>query len=213
MNLSRAGAKLIESFEGFRSCPYRDAVGVWTIGYGSTKGVGPSTKCISRQAAEERMMREIDATYGKAVSQIDGLNQSQFDALTSFVYNVGPGGIGANTGVGKCLRRKDWSGAANELLKWDKAGGRALPGLTRRRRAERKLFLQEKGGTQYTADERRWMKEYDSLVRAKANKNRRISLRAAMTRQRKAIWKAAQKSGWDKADRRARYKSLLARTS
>lgn len=216
MRLSRKGAQLIESFEGFRSCPYRDAVGVWTIGYGSTKGVGPNTKCISRAAAEDRMMREVDATYGAAVSKIPGLNQSQFDAMTSFVYNVGPGGIGTNTGVGRALRAKEWNKAANELLKWDKAGGFSLAGLTRRRQAERRLFLSGKStptGTRYTAAERRWMKEYDSLVKAKKDRPRRVTLRKAMTEQRKAIWKAAKKSGWDKADRRARYNSLLARTS
>jgi len=213
MRLSRSGAKLIEGFEGFRSCPYRDAVGVWTIGYGSTKGVGPGTKCVSRRQAEDRLMREVDATYGHAVNQIPGLNQAQFDALTSFVYNVGPGGIGPNTGVGRALRRKDWKQAADHLLDWDKAGGRALPGLTRRRQAERRLFLSEPAGTRYTTDERRWIREYDQLRRANRDKERRRALRRAMTEQRKKIWRAAQRSGWEKADRRARYKSLLARTT
>ena len=213
MRLSEAGARLIESFEGFRSCPYRDAVGVWTIGYGSTKGVGPNTKCVSRREAEDRLRREVTATYGAAVDKIDGLNQAQYDALCSFVYNVGPGGIGPNTGVGRALRARNYKAAADRLLDWDKAGGRALPGLTRRRQAERKLFLSEPAGTRYTADERRWITEYDRLERAGRDADRRRSLRAAMTRQRKAIWQAAQKSGWDKADRRARYKSLLARTS
>jgi 7-cyano-7-deazaguanine synthase in queuosine biosynthesis len=65
----------------------------------------------------------------------------------------------------------------------------------------------------YTDAERRWMKEYDTLVRQKKDKDRRRVLRRAMTTQRKKIWKAAQQSGWDKANRRARYKSLLARTT
>lgn len=214
MRLSHKGAKLIEAFEGFRSCPYRDAVGVWTIGYGSTKGVGPNTKCVSRAAAEERLMREVDATYGRAVNALDvTLTQEQFDALTSFVYNVGPGGIAQGTGVGRCLRRRDFNAAADELLKWDKAGGRALPGLTRRRRAERALFRAAPERSGYTDAERRWIREYDDLVRARRDKDRRRVLRRAMTEQRKKIWAAAQKSGWDKAERRARYKSLLARTT
>jgi len=213
MRLSRRGAKLIEGFEGFRGCPYRDAVGVWTIGYGSTKGVGPGTKCISRKQAEERLIREVSAEYGPAVARFDWLNQSQYDALVSFVYNVGPGALGPGTGIGAALRRRDPGAVADELLKWDKAGGRTLPGLTRRRREERRLFLSEPSGTRYTAPERRWITEYDRLRRQGRDKPRRRVLRRVMTRQRKAIWRAAQKSGWEKADRRARYKSLLARTT
>jgi len=214
MRLSSKGAKLIEGFEGFRSCPYRDAVGVWTIGYGSTKGVGPHTKCVSQKQAEERLIREVTATYGAAVDRLGvPLNQSQYDALCSFVYNVGPGGIASNTGVGRALRARDYKRAADELLKWDKAGGRALPGLTRRRKAERALFLSQPERTGYTDSERRWMREYDSLLRKKKDPARRRVLRRVMTEQRKRIWQAAQKSGWDKAERRARYKSLLARTS
>ncbi len=219
MRLSQPGVDLIKSFEGFRSCPYRDAVGVWTIGYGSTKGVGPNTKCVSRNQAENRLRSEVDATYGAAVDKIAGLNQNQHDALTSFVYNVGVGGIGPGTGIGKALRAKRWNQAANELLKWDKAGGRALPGLTRRRKAERELFLRP-GATSsslpgYTDGERRWIKEYDDLKRHNKDKDRRRVLRRVMTQQRKAIWHAAEseKDGWDKNNRRARYQSLKARTS
>ena len=213
MKLSQRGAKLIESFEGFRSCPYRDAIGIWTVGYGSTKGVDSSTKCISQQAAEDRMMREVDATYGAAVNKIGGLNQNQHDALVSFVYNVGPGGIAPSTGIGKALRAKQWNRAADELLKWDRAGGRSLPGLTRRRKAERALFLSKPEKSGYTDSERRWMREYDQLLKAGKDKDRRRVLRRTMTDQRKRIWRAAQTSGWDKADRRARYRSLLARTT
>jgi len=220
MKLSRRGAKLIEGFEGFRSCPYRDAVGVPTIGYGSTKGVTMQTKCISQQAAEERMMREIDATYGAAVNKIGGLNQNQHDALVSFVYNVGPGGIAPTTGIGKALRAKQWNRAADELLKWDKAGGRPLAGLTRRRKAERALFLSKPEKSGYTKSELDDMREYDRLLRAKKDKPRRQELRADMTAQRKRIWRKAQPTakggdgkGWGYADRHARYRSLLARTT
>jgi GH24 family phage-related lysozyme (muramidase) len=93
MKLSQAGIDLVKSFEGFRSCPYRDAVGVWTIGCGSTKDVGPNTKCVSRKQAEDRLRAEVDATYGAAVDKIVGLSQHQHDALASFVCNLGPGGI------------------------------------------------------------------------------------------------------------------------
>jgi GH24 family phage-related lysozyme (muramidase) len=142
MKLSRRGVRLIQDYEGFRSSPYRDSVGVWTIGYGSTKGVGPQTAPLNRQQASERLRSEVDAEYGAAVNALHlPLNQHQFDALVSFVYNVGPGALGLDTGIGRELRAHHWHRAADELLRWDKAGGRALPGLTRRRRAERQLFL------------------------------------------------------------------------
>ena len=159
------------------------------------------------------MMREVDATYGAAVNKIPGLDQPKFDALTSFVYNVGPGGIAPSTGIGKALRAKQWNRAADELLKWDRAGGHSLPGLTRRRKAERALFLSQPPKAQRPADETRWLREYDGLLRAKKDKDRRRVLRTTMTKRRKSIWRAAQKSGWDKLNRRDRYKSLLARTT
>lgn len=147
MQLSRTGAALITEFEGFRANPYQDSVGVWTIGYGSTAGVGPNTPPVTQEAALQRMMGEVDVKYGAAVNALGvPLTQNQFDALTSFVYNVGPGGIATSTGIGRALRACDYARAAEELLKWDKAGGRALAGLTRRRQAERRLFLTP-GGT------------------------------------------------------------------
>jgi GH24 family phage-related lysozyme (muramidase) len=148
VNLGTAGAALIAEFEGFRAAPYRDAVGVWTIGYGSTSGVGPNTPHMTEPQARARMMREVDARYGAAVNAIGvPLTQPQFDALCSFTYNVGPGGVAPSTGVGQALRARNYQRAADELLKWDKAGGRTLAGLTRRRQAERKLFLTP-GGAQ-----------------------------------------------------------------
>jgi len=215
MKLGQRGADLIKGFEGFRANPYRDAVGVWTIGYGSTKGVGPSTRPVTQKQAEDRLRREVDATYGAAVNGISGLNQNQFDALTSFVYNVGPGGIGPSTGIGKALRAKQWNRAADELLKWDKAGGRTLAGLTRRRKAERKLFLTPADSLAgYTDSEKRWIREYDGLKRANKDPQRRTVLRRVMTEQRQRIWRAAEgeKNGWSKANRRKRYESLKART-
>jgi len=142
MKLSGRGTDLIKTFEGFRGHPYRDAVGVWTIGYGSTKGVNANTPPTTKDRAARRLRREVDATYGAAVNHLGvPLNQHQYDALCSFVYNLGPAAIGPDTGIGKALRRRDYRKAADEMLRWDKAGGRALPGLTRRRQAERKLFL------------------------------------------------------------------------
>lgn len=209
MKLSLDGAHLLESFEGFRAEPYRDAVGVPTVGFGSTKGVTMQSKPITRAQAERRMMREVDATYGAAVNALGlPLNQNQFDALTSFVYNVGPGGVASSTGIGRALRDHDWQRAADELLEWDKAGGKALAGLTRRRIAERALFLTvEDRWAGYTPSEVRWIREYDRHPRLP----RRLVLRTVMRAQALRVRAAARRSGWT-AVRRARVKSLEARS-
>lgn len=214
MKLSDTGAAIIEEFEGFSSAPYRDSVGVWTIGFGSTKGVGPSSPHVTRAQASVRLQREVDAEYGAAVNALHLLlNQNQFDALVSFVYNVGPGGIASTTTVGKRLRAHDWSGAANALLAWDKAGGRALPGLTRRRHVERSLFLKPVDALAgYTESESRWIREFDHLSHLGVNAARRKTLRYVMKRQAQAIEAAAKKTGWDRANRRHRYRSLAARS-
>jgi lysozyme len=227
MKLSKRGAALIAEFEGFRSAPYRDAVGVWTIGYGSTRGVGPNTPPVTREQALARMMREIDETYGAAVNALGvPLNQNQFDALVSFVYNVGPGGISPTTTVGKRLRARDMRGAADALLAWNKAGGRVLPGLTRRRHAERALFLEPVTPTGpaawLTPVELRRVRELDAIRAGArpAHPNREAVLVRLLTLARKNIWRAAQPKtrggdgrGWDYAHRRKRYNSLLARTT
>jgi hypothetical protein len=172
---------------------------------------------VTRAQAEARLMREVDAEYGAAINALGlPLTQGQFDALTSFVYNCGTGAVATSTGIGRALRAHDWQRAADELLKWDKAGGRRLAGLTRRRHAERKLFLTAAATDPldgYRDDEKRWIREYDSLKRREPDAPRLDVLRLAMTKRRKAIWRVAQKpGGWDKAHRRARYKLLAART-
>lgn len=139
--VSPAGVKLVADFEGFRGHPYRDAVGVWTIGYGETRGVGPNSPWISEASARRQLERRLNADFASRIPNAARLNQHQFDALASFVYNVGPGALAPSTGIGRALRAGNFRQVASELLRWDKAGGRSLLGLTRRRQAERKLFL------------------------------------------------------------------------
>ncbi|WP_196807282.1 lysozyme [Candidatus Solirubrobacter pratensis] len=140
--VSDSGVALIKRFEGFVDHPYRDAVGVWTIGYGHTSGVGPNSKNITEKQATALLKTDLNHKYAPPVAALHlPLSQHQFDALVSFVYNCGPGAIDRDTGVGRALRSHDWKGAANHLLDWDMAGSRVLPGLTSRREAERKLFL------------------------------------------------------------------------
>jgi GH24 family phage-related lysozyme (muramidase) len=230
VNTSPAGIALIKEFEGFPfgGRPYRDPVGVWTIGYGHTAGVGPNTHRLTEREASRLLQQDLDRKYEPAVEALpmaDELNENQFSALVSFVYNIGPGSISAETGIGRALRARQWQRAADEMLRWNKAGGRVLPGLTRRRQAERALFLRSVAADALeplTPKERRLVREYDRLLAAKragrdtdAARTRRIALRAGMERRRKAIWHAAEAvaGGWERLNRRARYGELLARSA
>lgn len=223
MKVGNAGVTLIKEFEGFPhgGRPYRDMVGVWTIGYGHTAGVGPGSKPLTEPQARELLRRDLDLHYGPAVDAIGvELAQHQFDAIVSFVYNCGPGAVSSKMSVGRALRARQWQAAADALLLWDKAGGRPVAGLTRRRKAERALFLAADDPLEgYSDSERAWIREYDALVRADKNPERRRALKAAMADQRQKIWRAARPKskggdghGWEFGHRRARYASLQART-
>lgn len=140
--ITRAGVDLVARFEGFRSCPYRDVVGVWTIGYGETRNVGPSTPCVSQRHARRKLRRRLERDFGAEVERLVTvrLSQRQYEALTSFAYNVGIGAFQASTLL-RVLNAGDKARAANELLRWTRGGGVVLLGLVRRRRAERRRFL------------------------------------------------------------------------
>lgn len=138
--MSNRGVALVAGFEGFRANVYRDAVGVPTQGYGETHGITPG-RSWSRAYALARLRTRLNRDYLPPVLALNLPRQGMIDALGSFVYNLGPGVIGPDTTLGKALRRRDWTAAANALLAYDHAGGRRLPGLTARRRAERALFL------------------------------------------------------------------------
>jgi lysozyme len=141
MKTSKQGVELIAGFEGFVGHPYRDAVGVLTVGFGHT---GPDTArvgTITRAQGLALLARDLPR-YEHPVNALGlALNQNQFDALVSFVYNVGPGYIGHGHTIGDALHAHAWHAAADAFLLYDKGGGRTLPGLTRRRQAERALFL------------------------------------------------------------------------
>lgn len=219
MKLSDAGVQLIANFEGFRSHPYQDAVGVWTIGYGSTKGVGPRSKPVTREQALERLKREVQDTYGAAVDALHlPLNQNQYDATVSFVYNLGPGVLSSGSTFGRLLRGHHFTAAANAMLLYVNAGGRRLLGLVNRRRAERALFLKPAHGkaqsrkVQFTRNERRTL---DLIMKVRARKStpaRRAAIRgykATLLVYRAKLRAAAKLTGWGRADRRRRYAALL----
>lgn len=142
MKTSDRGLALIEEFEGFRAQAYRDPVGIWTIGYGFTRGVEQGDQ-ITREEADRRLRAEL-SSYEAAVYRATGGNvtQAQFDALVSFAWNVGKDGM-AGSSVIKAHNRGDYQSAARAFGLWNKAGGKVWPGLTRRRAAEAALYLSD----------------------------------------------------------------------
>lgn len=156
-HISYKGVRFVASWEGFSATPYNDGAhplpGHATIGYGTLLHYGPVThadrvkygKGISRARARELMARELRKT-DKAVRSLLGyrvrrkMNQAQFDALVSFAYNCGVGALAGSTLL-RLIKAGHPGLAAREFKKWDKAGGVALAGLTRRREAERRMFL------------------------------------------------------------------------
>jgi len=138
--ISEVGLDLIRDFEGRRLNAYQDAVGVWTIGYGHTRTAYPGQRIT--EAGAVALLRSDVATFERAVSQAVQvpLTDNQYAALVSFAFNVGSSALNSSTLLRR-LNAGDYGGAANELLRWNRAGGRELYGLTRRREAERALFL------------------------------------------------------------------------
>lgn len=157
---SPRGVEFICSWEGFSSTPYNDGAhplpGHATIGYGTLLHYGPVTHAdrvkygrgITRAQARALMARELRKTE-KQVRSLLGLrvrrrlNQAQFDALVSFAYNCGVGALGSSTLL-RLLKSGHPGLAAREFQKWNKAGGVPMLGLTRRREAERQMFLHGK---------------------------------------------------------------------
>ena len=145
MQTSPDGIALIKKFEGCRLTAYQDSVGVWTIGYGWTNHVdGKPIRAgmTIKQETAERLLKTGLVSYESDVSRLVKvrLKQGEFDALVSFTYNLGARSLSTSTLLRK-LNAGDYAGAADEFLRWNKAGGKVLNGLTRRREAERALFL------------------------------------------------------------------------
>ena len=134
MNTSQMAIDMIKSFEGCRLDAYKCPAWVWTIGYGHTgKNVYEGLKITPAEA--EALLRIDLEKYEKAVEKVGTFTQPQFDALVSFAYNCGIGNLQ------KLTRGRDHQQIADAILLYNKAGGRVLAGLTRRRRWEHDLFL------------------------------------------------------------------------
>lgn len=143
MRTSEKGLDVIKRHEGLRLKAYRCPAGVWTIGYGHTKGVKQGMRIAKVQA--DRFLREDLAEAEKAVNTLVSvpLKQEQFDALVSFVFNLGAGALLRST-LRKVLNKGDYRAAAEQFERWvyGSVGGRKvkLPGLVARRVEERELF-------------------------------------------------------------------------
>ncbi|MNH34495.1 Lysozyme RrrD [compost metagenome] len=141
MRTSQRGLSLIKSFEGLRLQSYQDAVGVWTIGYGTTRGIKPGMS-ITKDQAERMLVNDVQRFEVEVERLVKvPLTTNQRDALISFTYNLGSANLESSTLL-RLLNRGDYAGAAEQFPRWNKAGGKVLPGLVRRRDAERALFLE-----------------------------------------------------------------------
>ena len=139
MQTSKTGIDLIKHFEGCELYAYKCPAGVWTIGYGHTKGVEPGMQ-ITDEDAHNMLVEEL-VEYESYINKlvIVGLNQNQFDAMVSWVYNLGSANLQASTLL-KVLNAGQYGEVPAQMLRWNKAGGKVLEGLTRRRQAEADLF-------------------------------------------------------------------------
>ena len=132
---------LIRKFEGLRLKPYRCPAGVPTIGYGHT---GPDVKpglVITQQQADQLLVNDL-AKFERGVNALVTvkIKQNQFDALVSFSYNLGLGSLQQSTLL-RLLNAGNFQAAADQFLRWNRAGGHVVAGLSRRRAAERDMFL------------------------------------------------------------------------
>ena len=139
MKCSQEGLALIKKFEGCRLKAYRCSANVLTIGYGHTGGV-KEDDTISQPEADELLENDI-AKFEEYVSDnvIVELKQYQFDALVAWTFNLGVGNL-RNSTMLKKLNEADYDSIPFEMRRWNKAGGKTLDGLIRRRKAEGLLF-------------------------------------------------------------------------
>jgi len=148
MKTGERGLALIKEFEGCKLAAYQCPAGIWTIGIGSTHyGDGtPVTKnrTLPNEGAAIALLAATIGQYEKAVNATGvELTQNEFDALVCLCYNIGAGNFLKSTLVKMLKAGDDKAEIAQQFLRWNKAGGKPLAGLTRRRNAEAELFLSE----------------------------------------------------------------------
>lgn len=146
--INQAGIQLIKSFEGLFLKPYLDPIKIPTIGYGiiayeDGKAVTMKDPTISEERATELLEWEVNLKANAIEKMLTvQVNDNEFAALVSFTYNLGIQALKGSTLLKLLNAGTDRAAVSDQFLRWDKAGGKQLPGLTRRRQAERSLFLQ-----------------------------------------------------------------------
>jgi len=145
MQISDKGIQLIKHHEGVRNKPYRDCVGLWTVGVGHLIGDGKSlpeswNKLFTTEEVDALLKQDL-VRFERGVQKLlpVPLTQNQFDALISFSFNLGLGVLQRST-LRQNILRKDFKGAAEEFLKYVRAGGKIVKGLVTRRNDEKALF-------------------------------------------------------------------------
>jgi lysozyme len=139
MKPSNKCIELVKHFEGFEEQAYLCPANVWTIGYGRTRNVKEGD-LVSEPQAERDLKEELDEFSEQVLRVVDvELTQNEFDALTSWTYNLGVGNLQSSTLLKK-LNTGDKNSVPSEMLRWNKAAGKVLEGLTRRRQAEADLW-------------------------------------------------------------------------
>lgn len=148
MEVSKKGLDLIKKYEGFYPKVYLDPVSIPTIGYGiikypNGKRVKMSDPSITEKQASDMLEELINKTYAPELNRLlkVKVNQNQFDALVSFIYNLGGSNLSKSTLLSKINKNPNDLSIKSEFLKWNKAGGKVLAGLTKRRKEEAELYF------------------------------------------------------------------------
>jgi lysozyme len=147
MKIGDAGIALIKEFEGFKKAPYLCSAGVPTIGYGSTMYAdGRKVKLCDVSISEATALELFHDTLHKYEQTVDKaiiipLTQNQFDACVSLCYNIGQGNFASSTLVKEINKGEPKEKTSEQFLRWNKAMGTVSAGLSRRRKAEQKLYL------------------------------------------------------------------------
>lgn len=143
MKASVDAYELIKQFKGLRLEAYLCPAGIWTIGYGHTSGVSPNS-FITIQEADEYLHRDVAAIEMQLNKLNLSLRQCQWDAIVSFVFNVGIGNFKASTLLAKIRINPDDNSIIDEFLRWVYANGKVMRGLQKRRLTEMKLYFSDK---------------------------------------------------------------------
>ena len=138
--MTQQGLDLIKKYEGLRLEAYKCPAGVWTIGYGHTKGVVKGTK-ISKEEAEKLLQQDVSVFELQVINTVGKLAACKIDALVSFAYNVGIAAFRNSTLCRKVKASSDDPAIRNEFMKWVYAGSKKLPGLVKRRAEEAEMYF------------------------------------------------------------------------